>query len=54
MCVSTIYGRYHYIADILAAILVGAVAFILAKGLMAVTGANPAERCSGTDLAAKS
>ena len=44
MCVSTIYGRYHYIADILAGILVGAVAFILAKRLMAVTGANPAER----------
>jgi membrane-associated phospholipid phosphatase len=44
MCVSTIYGRYHYIADILAGILVGAVAFILAKRLMTVTGANPAER----------
>ena len=44
MCVSTIYGRYHYIADILGGILVGAVAFILAKRLMAVTGANPAER----------
>ena len=44
MCVSTIYGRYHYIADILAGILVGAVAFILAKRLMAVAGANPAER----------
>ena len=44
MCVSTIYGRYHYIADILAGILVGAVAFILAKRLMAVPGANPAER----------
>ncbi len=42
MCVSTIYGRYHYIADILAGILVGAVGFILAKRLMAVTGANPA------------
>lgn len=44
MCVSTIYGRYHYIADILAGILVGAVAFLLAKRLMTVTGANPAER----------
>ena len=43
MCVSTIYGRYHYIADILAGILVGAVAFILGKRLMAVPGANPAE-----------
>ena len=44
MCVSTIYGRYHYIADILAGILVGAVAFLLAERLMTVTGANPAER----------
>jgi membrane-associated phospholipid phosphatase len=44
MCVSTIYGRYHYIADILAGILVGAVAFILANRLMVVKGANPAER----------
>jgi membrane-associated phospholipid phosphatase len=41
MCVSTIYGGYHYIADILAGILVGAVAFILAKKLMAVTGEIP-------------
>ena len=44
MCVSTIYGRYHYIADILAAIFVGAAAFILAQRLMIVPGANPEER----------
>ena len=44
MCVSTIYGRYHYIADVLAGILVGALGFILAEWLMAATGANPAER----------
>jgi membrane-associated phospholipid phosphatase len=44
MCVSTIYGRYHYIADVFAGILVGAVGFILAERLMAVPGANPAER----------
>ena len=41
MCVSTIYGRYHYIADILARILVGAVAFLLAERLTTVTGATP-------------
>jgi len=35
MCVSTIYGRYHYIADVLAGILVGALGFILAERLMA-------------------
>jgi membrane-associated phospholipid phosphatase len=44
MCVSTIYGRYHYIADVFAGILVGAVGFILAERLMTVPGANPAER----------
>ena len=44
MCVSTIYGRYHYIADVLAGILVGAIGLILAERLMAVPGANPAER----------
>jgi membrane-associated phospholipid phosphatase len=44
MCVSTIYGRYHYIADVFAGILVGTVGFILAERLMAVPGANPAER----------
>jgi len=41
--VSTIYGRYHYIADVFAGILVGAVGFVLAERLMAVPGANPAE-----------
>jgi membrane-associated phospholipid phosphatase len=44
MCVSTIYGRYHHIADGFAGILVGTVGFILAERLMAVPGANPAER----------
>jgi membrane-associated phospholipid phosphatase len=44
MCVSTIYCRYHYIADVLAGILVGAIGFVLAERLMIVPGANPAER----------
>jgi len=43
MCVSTIYCRYHYIADVFAGILVGAIGFLLAERLMAVPGANPAE-----------
>jgi membrane-associated phospholipid phosphatase len=46
MCVSTIYCRYHYIADVFAGILVGAIGFILAERLMAVRGANPADRVS--------
>jgi membrane-associated phospholipid phosphatase len=44
MCVSTIYCRYYYIADVLAGILVGAIGFVLAERLMTVPGANPAER----------
>jgi membrane-associated phospholipid phosphatase len=44
MCVSTIYCRYHYIADVLAGLVVGAVGFILAEWLMAVPGADPTER----------
>jgi membrane-associated phospholipid phosphatase len=46
MCVSTIYGRYHYIADVFAGILVGAVGLILAERLMAMPGANPAAHSS--------
>jgi membrane-associated phospholipid phosphatase len=46
MCVSTIYCRYHYIADVFAGILVGAIGFIIAERLMTVPGANPAERFS--------
>ncbi len=43
MCISTVYGRYHYIADVFAGIIVGAVGFFLAGRLMALPGANPAE-----------
>jgi membrane-associated phospholipid phosphatase len=46
MCISTIYCRYHYIADVFAGMFVGAIAFILAERLMALRGANPAERVS--------
>src|SRR4029077_18152572 len=27
MCVATVYGRYHYVADVLAGIAVGAIGF---------------------------
>jgi membrane-associated phospholipid phosphatase len=33
MCVSTVYGRYHYIADVLAGIAVGAIGFAAGSGL---------------------
>jgi membrane-associated phospholipid phosphatase len=31
MCVSTVYGRYHYAADVLGGLIVGAVGFWLAE-----------------------
>jgi membrane-associated phospholipid phosphatase len=31
MCVSTVYGRYHYVADIFGGLLIGAMGFWLAQ-----------------------
>jgi membrane-associated phospholipid phosphatase len=42
MCVSTIYVRNHYIADVLAGIVTGAVGFLAGQWLMRLPGANPA------------
>ena len=39
MCVSTVYGRYHYIADVLAGIVVGALGFAAGSWLMERRGA---------------
>jgi membrane-associated phospholipid phosphatase len=39
MCVSTVYGRYHYIADVLAGIIVGALGFAVGSRLMERKGA---------------
>jgi membrane-associated phospholipid phosphatase len=41
MCVSTVYGRYHYVADVLAGIVVGAVGFAAGSWLMERPGALP-------------
>jgi membrane-associated phospholipid phosphatase len=41
MCVATVYGRYHYVADVLAGIVVGSVAWICAERLMLRRGAVP-------------
>jgi membrane-associated phospholipid phosphatase len=41
MLVSTVYGRYHYIADGLAGLAVGAVGFWLGSRLMRLRGACP-------------
>jgi membrane-associated phospholipid phosphatase len=44
MCVATVYGRYHYVADVLAGLAVGATGFALGTKLMrnpaALPGAN--------------
>ena len=34
MCVATVYGRYHYVADVLAGLVVGAAGFALGTRLM--------------------
>jgi membrane-associated phospholipid phosphatase len=41
MCVATVYGRYHYVADVLAGILVGSIAWLAAQKLMLRRGALP-------------
>jgi membrane-associated phospholipid phosphatase len=41
MCISTVYGRYHYVADVLAGIALGGIAWIAAELLMLHRGALP-------------
>ena len=41
MCVSTVYGRYHYMADVLAGIAVSAMGFSVGTWLMRRRGALP-------------
>ena len=41
MCVATVYGRYHYIADVLAGILVGAAGFWIGRRLINGAAAVP-------------
>jgi membrane-associated phospholipid phosphatase len=41
MCVATVYGRYHYVADVLAGIAVGSIAWLVAERLMLRRGALP-------------
>lgn len=42
MCVATVYGRYHFVADVLAGIVVGAVGWAAGQRLMEREGAVPA------------
>jgi membrane-associated phospholipid phosphatase len=39
MCIATVYGRYHYVADVLAGIAVGAIGFAAGSWLMERKGA---------------
>src|ERR1700690_1427752 len=39
MCVATVYGRYHYVADVLAGIAVGTIGFAAGSWLMKQNGA---------------
>jgi membrane-associated phospholipid phosphatase len=41
MCVATVYGRYHYIADVLAGLAVGAVGWVAGQCLMARQSTPP-------------
>jgi membrane-associated phospholipid phosphatase len=41
MCVATVYGRYHYIADVLGGVVIGSVGFLAGSSLMRQDGAVP-------------
>ncbi|MFZ3217465.1 MAG: phosphatase PAP2 family protein [Candidatus Acidiferrales bacterium] len=41
MCLATVYGRYHYIADVLAGVAVGAIGWVAGQWLMERKGALP-------------
>jgi membrane-associated phospholipid phosphatase len=43
MCVATVYGRYHYIADVLAGIVVGAIGWVAGQWVMERECAVPSE-----------
>ena len=34
MCVATVYGRYHYVADVIAGVAVGAIGWTAGETLM--------------------
>jgi len=44
MCVATVYGRYHYVADVLAGIVVGAIGWVAGQWLMERTAVVPETR----------
>lgn len=44
MCVATVYGRYHYVADVLAGIAVASIAWIAAQRLMNRASETPVDK----------
>jgi membrane-associated phospholipid phosphatase len=46
MCLATVYGRYHYVADVLAGVAVGAIGWIAGQLLMEGKGAIPNSKCN--------
>lgn len=47
MCIATVYGRYHYVADVLAGLAVGACGFVIGESLVRWKHALPEERSAG-------
>jgi len=44
MCVSTIWGRYHYVADVVGGLLTGTLGYLIGRWLMKRKGAVPTAR----------
>jgi len=44
MCIATVYGRYHYVADVLPGIVVGAIGWAAGQWVMEREGAAPHKR----------
>ena len=44
MCVSTIWGRYHYIADVFAGMITGTLGYLIGSWIMTRRGALPPQR----------
>jgi membrane-associated phospholipid phosphatase len=52
MCASTVWGRYHYVADIFAGILTGTLGYVLGSKLMRLSPhsqPSPESRCGTTE-----
>ena len=48
MCVSTVYGRYHYVADIFGGMITGTLGYCIGSGLMRQSGTLVRERSGST------